>query len=429
MSTSSAPDGRGQVVTFYSFKGGVGRTMALANVAWILASRGKRVLAVDWDLEAPGLHSYFHPLLTDPELRDTDGLIDLLRAYQQAVLLPGREDVPQDDGWFRRTLDLTPYVVGLDLKFAGGGRLDFLPAGRQNAAYSDSVTSFDWHAFYGRLGGGKFLLEMREEMAARYDYVLIDSRTGVTDSSGICTVLLPDTLVLGFVYNVQNMRGSAHVARAVTKGSRRPIRLLPVPMRVEDAERERLEISRDRAREAFGTHLPWLDEGSVERYWGDVEIPYKTFYAYEEIVAPVGGHRAQGLRTAHGLAHRRRGPARRAPAGRGAAPAAHRVHEQEQGDQHLSLRQLRTRGPDLGGMGRLAPGIRRIPRHAARRHRHQTRRDRSGSGARPGGGGQGPRPAVRGVRRGAAVRRALAGAHGQRARAGARAGRCPRPRW
>ncbi|MER6159195.1 FxSxx-COOH system tetratricopeptide repeat protein [Streptomyces sp. NPDC001868] len=288
MSPSSAPDGRGQVVTFYSFKGGVGRTMALANVAWILASRGKRVLAVDWDLEAPGLHSYFHPLLTDPELRDTDGLIDLLRAYQQAVLLPGREEVPEDDGWFRRTLDLTPYVVGLDLRFASGGRLDFLPAGRQNAAYSDSVTSFDWHAFYERLGGGSFLLELREEMAARYDYVLIDSRTGVTDSSGICTVLLPDTLVLGFVYNVQNMRGSAHVARAVTKGSRRPIRLLPVPMRVEDAERDRLEISRDRAREVFGGHLSWLEEGSVERYWGDVEIPYKTFYAYEEIVAPVG---------------------------------------------------------------------------------------------------------------------------------------------
>ncbi|MDT0569415.1 FxSxx-COOH system tetratricopeptide repeat protein [Streptomyces sp. DSM 3412] len=288
MSTSSAPHGRGQVVTFYSFKGGVGRTMALANVAWILASRGKRVLAVDWDLEAPGLHSYFHPLLTDPELRDTDGLIDLLRAYQQAVLLPGREEAPQDEGWFRRTLDLTPYVVGLDLKFSSGGRLDFLPAGRQNAAYSDSVTTFDWHAFYGRLGGGSFLLELREEMAAHYDYVLIDSRTGVTDSSGICTVLLPDHLVLGFVYNVQNIRGSAQVARAVAKGARRPVRVLPVPMRVEDAERERLEISRDRAREVFGGHLSWMEESRVERYWGDVEIPYKTFYAYEEIVAPVG---------------------------------------------------------------------------------------------------------------------------------------------
>ena len=31
----------GTVVTFYSYKGGTGRTMALANVAWILAANGK----------------------------------------------------------------------------------------------------------------------------------------------------------------------------------------------------------------------------------------------------------------------------------------------------------------------------------------------------------------------------------------------------
>ena len=43
----------GQVVTFYSYKGGTGRTMALANIAWILAANGKRVLIVDWDLESP----------------------------------------------------------------------------------------------------------------------------------------------------------------------------------------------------------------------------------------------------------------------------------------------------------------------------------------------------------------------------------------
>jgi Mrp family chromosome partitioning ATPase len=52
----------GQIVTFYSYKGGTGRTMAMANVAWILASNGKRVLAVDWDLESPGLHKFFHPV-------------------------------------------------------------------------------------------------------------------------------------------------------------------------------------------------------------------------------------------------------------------------------------------------------------------------------------------------------------------------------
>jgi len=57
----------GQVVTFYSYKGGTGRTMSLANVAWILAANGKRVLVVDWDLESPGLDRYFAPFI-DAEL-------------------------------------------------------------------------------------------------------------------------------------------------------------------------------------------------------------------------------------------------------------------------------------------------------------------------------------------------------------------------
>ena len=59
----SASDGR--VITFYSYKGGTGRSMALAHAAWITAARGYRVLAIDWDLEAPGLHKYFAPFLED----------------------------------------------------------------------------------------------------------------------------------------------------------------------------------------------------------------------------------------------------------------------------------------------------------------------------------------------------------------------------
>src|SRR5438309_1920072 len=46
------------VITFYSFKGGVGRTMALVNVAADLVRRGRKVLVVDFDLEAPGLETY-----------------------------------------------------------------------------------------------------------------------------------------------------------------------------------------------------------------------------------------------------------------------------------------------------------------------------------------------------------------------------------
>src|SRR5438874_11280472 len=67
---------QGRIYTFYSYKGGTGRSMALANFAWIMAASGKRVLVIDWDLEAPGLHRYFRPFLTDPDLFETDGLID-----------------------------------------------------------------------------------------------------------------------------------------------------------------------------------------------------------------------------------------------------------------------------------------------------------------------------------------------------------------
>src|SRR5204863_6021010 len=85
---SAARPPLGRIITFYSYKGGTGRSMALANVAWILASRGKRVLMVDWDLEAPGLHRYFHPFLQDKNLTASDGVIDLVRRFEDAAIKP-----------------------------------------------------------------------------------------------------------------------------------------------------------------------------------------------------------------------------------------------------------------------------------------------------------------------------------------------------
>ena len=76
--------GVGQIVTFYSFKGGTGRTMALANVAWILAANAKRVLVADWDLESPGLHRFFQPFM-EPEVSRQPGIVDFIRGYEWAV--------------------------------------------------------------------------------------------------------------------------------------------------------------------------------------------------------------------------------------------------------------------------------------------------------------------------------------------------------
>ena len=48
------------ICTFYSYKGGVGRSMAMANVADVLSRRGLKVLMIDFDLEAPGLEQFFY---------------------------------------------------------------------------------------------------------------------------------------------------------------------------------------------------------------------------------------------------------------------------------------------------------------------------------------------------------------------------------
>ena len=55
--------------------------MALANVAWILASNGLKVLVVDWDLDSPGLHRYFHPFLDPAKVAATPGVIELITDY------------------------------------------------------------------------------------------------------------------------------------------------------------------------------------------------------------------------------------------------------------------------------------------------------------------------------------------------------------
>ncbi|BCB82578.1 hypothetical protein GCM10022251_79570 [Phytohabitans flavus] len=276
----------GRILTFYSYKGGTGRTMALANVAWILAANGKRVLAVDWDLESPGLHRYFHPFLSDKKLRSSRGVIDLIRDFASAAVDPHASF--ESDDWYRRYADVEREAVSLSWHFPDDGVIDLLPAGQQDPSYSSAVSTFDWPAFYERLNGGIFLQALRENMRQHYDYVLIDSRTGLSDTAGICTVHLPDVVVDCFTLSEQSIDGAASVADSVANQRRdEPILIRPVPMRVEDAEQFKLEAGRDYARLRFGPYLG-LDAEAADKYWGDVEIPYKPFFAYEEILAVFG---------------------------------------------------------------------------------------------------------------------------------------------
>ena len=169
--------------------------MAMANVAWILASSGRRVLAIDWDLEAPGLHRYFRPFLIDDELMSSDGLMDLVDNYAVAAIRPAGTSPPEPE-WYVPFTDFSDYTISINFPhFPTGGRIDLMPAGRQVEHYATLVSTFNWQNFYDRLGGGGFFEALKARARAQYDYILIDSRTGVSDTAGICAVQMPETLV------------------------------------------------------------------------------------------------------------------------------------------------------------------------------------------------------------------------------------------
>lgn len=272
----------GRIVTFYSYKGGTGRSMLLANVAWILASNGRRVLVVDWDLEAPGMHRYLRPFLEDRELTDTDGVIDFVVDFSVAASTPAED--ADDESWFELYADMTRYATELQWDFADDGQLHFVGPGRQGPTYSTRVNEFNWQDFYEKFEGSVLLDRAAEIMRQRYDYVLIDSRTGVSDTSGICTVQLPDALVVCFTLNNQSIEGASAVARSV-RSQRPELQVLPVPTRIERSEKDKVDQRRTLAMGRFGDLMAGGSRDEHDAYWADVEVLYEPYYAYEEVLA------------------------------------------------------------------------------------------------------------------------------------------------
>jgi hypothetical protein len=146
------------IVTFYSYKGGVGRSMALANVADLLARSGLRVLIVDFDLEAPGLEHFF-PIDHD-QVRAHKGLLDLLLTFKYSM---STASAGEERNGFRRLDDfLTTIYPTRD----GGGGIDLLPAGRrltdeQIGRYGEQLRRFDWLDFYFSWSGELFFEWLR----------------------------------------------------------------------------------------------------------------------------------------------------------------------------------------------------------------------------------------------------------------------------
>jgi len=272
----------GRVTTFYSVKGGPGRSMSMANVAWALATNGEKVLAIDWDLEAPGLHRYFHPFLRDPEQADTRGLVDHIWNY---VNHRTHETTRPED--LAELAGAGAIVQELELPLRKSkGLLHFIGAGRQDDEYSAKVGGLEWSTFYGRFGGEAFLNAMLDWARSRYTHILIDSRTGVADTAGVCTTQLPDGLVLFLVYNRQSIDGTAAVAKSIMRTRRErekpAIDMFICPSRVE--ERGALESAR---RYTVGRLAPALQKprAALANELRRNEIRHYPWCAFEEKLA------------------------------------------------------------------------------------------------------------------------------------------------
>lgn len=166
--------------------------MALVNAAVELAQRGRRVLAVDFDLEAPGLDTF--DILG--AAREQPGIVDFVREY----VVTGQ----------------APEVERFVSQSAALENLWIMPSGSQQQ-YAASLGGIDWQDLYEHRDGYLLFEDLKAQWrdSLRPDYVLIDSRTGHTDTCGICTRQLPDAVTFLFFPNEQNLRGLAEVVRDI----------------------------------------------------------------------------------------------------------------------------------------------------------------------------------------------------------------------
>src|SRR5262245_880825 len=262
------------VVTFYSYKGGVGRSFALANLATILAQWGCNVLVVDWDIEAPGLDQYFAPYVKEIG----PGVLEFIDSCERGK--PTR--------W-------SGYVTDVALPSAAG-RLRLMPAAAQGSDYTERVQQLDWDHLFGEHDLGERLEALRAGWVEEFDMILIDSRTGVTDFSGITTAQLPDILAFMFTANNQSLRGATDIARRAMTARNgmaidRPALVpLPIPARFDQKEEyDRAKMWRAR----FANDLkPFLDvwappNADHQKLTDLLCIPYVARWTFGEELAAI----------------------------------------------------------------------------------------------------------------------------------------------
>lgn len=189
------------ILTFYSYKGGVGRSTTLASCAAYLSYHfSRKVVILDCDFEAPGFTNFFMEDPTSPVT--SDGLIEYF--IDSSVTLND---------------NLSRYYWQASKQFSGDGEIYVFPAGNLDDSeyidglfhshrdhYLNGLTRLDMFSPNVLVGQfQKLFSQIKTEINP--DVILIDSRTGFNDIFGLSAFRLSDIVVGFFGHNIQSLPG------------------------------------------------------------------------------------------------------------------------------------------------------------------------------------------------------------------------------
>ena len=278
--------------------------MALVNVAAILVGRGRRVLAIDLDLEAPGISYLLQQKHRDPPAGFLDLLSDFFIEKAGSAMAKGGND----------PLAILRYAHALDvpenIRSKPGGELMIMPAAKLDADYERKRQAIDLHRLYQEGKGKSLMIRLRDLIiqSRQFDYVLIDSRTGFSDEAGISIRDLGDHLLILHGLNRQNVEGTARVIEQIRKtvAQKKEIKVdfvaSPIPFGEDDRCEERIKEADKRFTTAWGRpvsvrlQIPYhprlaLDDRPAIFYRAKGEL-YSAYMNLEERVREMSGDTA-----------------------------------------------------------------------------------------------------------------------------------------
>ncbi|MFL6674325.1 MAG: tetratricopeptide repeat protein [Massilia sp.] len=244
----------GEVTTFYSFESGAARSVALSNMAVLLAGRQNAtvpVLMIDWDTESPGLHHYFQRdeqggaregAPRDPG-HARPGLLEYFEACRDQLQTLTRSPAAADDEQLARlvleAIDWGAYVERVD----DSRPLYLMRAGRFDDSYGERADAMDWDGLFAACPA--LYRSFAGHMARHFRHVLVDCRSGRSAAVSVCTTLLPRKLVAVFTPSQRSLEGLAGVVtRAVEyrcshEDEQHPLLVYPLPCSIDSTDCER----------------------------------------------------------------------------------------------------------------------------------------------------------------------------------------------